>query len=139
MYTYPPSAPTLSIIPTKQITSTRTYLQLLSQLRNGHGNKMDSKTVHTTTFTAFSTLSSKSDMLTLRDLFLKMLMCTRGVTGDKALEIQRRWRTPREFVEAFESLGDVTRECMVSSQLGGLVGRKRIARTLSKTIAEVWG
>lgn len=127
---------TLSIIPTEHITSSRSYLLLLKQLHNS--NKTHAETVHTITFTAFSTLSSKSDMLALRDIFLKMLMCTRGVSGEKALEIQRRWRTPREFVEAFESLGDVAREGMVFSQLGGLVGRKKIARTLSKTIADVW-
>ena len=68
-----------------------------------------------------------------------MLMCTRGVTGEKALEIQRRWQTPREFVEAYMALGPEARQTMVSDKLQSLVGRKKVAKALSKKIAEVWG
>jgi crossover junction endonuclease MUS81 len=84
-------------------------------------------------------------MLTLRDVFLKMLMCTRGVTGTKAIEIQRRWSTPREFIEAFENmdeknLGNKTAvEDMVASRLSGLVGPKKMGRALSQKISQVWG
>ncbi|PGH06062.1 hypothetical protein AJ80_08230 [Polytolypa hystricis UAMH7299] len=138
--------PRLSLIPSRHITSLQAYLQLLTQLR---ANSNPSTTIYTTTFATFSTLSSKSDMLSLRDVFLKMLMCTRGVTGDKALEIQRRWPTPREFVEAFEQFerggsggagsSNAALDDMVFSQLGGLVGRKKVGKVLSKNIAEVWG
>ena len=68
-----------------------------------------------------------------------MLMCTRGVTGDKALEIQRRWQTPRSLVEAFEALDSKDREALVSERMKTLVGRKKIAKALSKKIAEIWG
>lgn len=135
----------LMIIPTRHIDSSETYLQLLERLRNNNNNAHDINTTYTTTFTTFSALSSKTDMLSLRDLFLKMLMCTRGVTGDKALEIQKRWRTPREFVEAFERVdcgGDDGKRAMgdlVFSEMSNLVGRKKVGRTLSRKIAEVWG
>jgi hypothetical protein len=33
-----------------------------------------------------------------------MLMCTRGVTGEKALEIQQIWPTPRHLVDAYLAL-----------------------------------
>jgi crossover junction endonuclease MUS81 len=128
----------LSIIPTKHLSS-RSYLPLLSRLRT---TKPDA--THTITYAAFSALSSKSDTLSLRDLFLKMLMCTRGVSGEKALEIQRRWQTPREFIEAFETSGlganGVTvKNQMVSDKMSALVGRKKVGRALSKKIAEIWG
>ncbi|PGG98927.1 crossover junction endonuclease MUS81 [Blastomyces parvus] len=140
----------LSIIPTKHLTSSQSYLDLLKRLRSQQSQTQAQvtakKPTFTVTFSAFSSLSSKSEMLTLRDLFLKMLMCTRGVTADKALEIQRHWRTPREFVEAFEEAhrrragGDVAAmENMVFEKLGGLVGRKKIGKPVSKKIAEVWG
>ncbi|CAK7233588.1 Crossover junction endonuclease mus81 [Sporothrix curviconia] len=64
-------------------------------------------------YPAFASLTSKSETLTLRDVFLKMLMCTRGVTGERALEIQKVWHTPYEFVQAFQKLdpeGDKDRE-----------------------------
>lgn len=129
----------ISVIPTEHLSSSQTYLPLLSRLRTAEPD-----VTHTITFASFSALSSKSDILSLRDLYLKMLMCTRGVSGDKALEIQRRWPTPREFIEAFEKSGlgangAAAKDQMVSNQMDSLVGRKKVARALSKRIAEVWG
>ncbi|TVY31359.1 Crossover junction endonuclease, partial [Lachnellula subtilissima] len=86
----------LQVIPTKVIT-THNYLPLLTHLRE----TKPAEEFHTT-YTAFASLSSKSDSLTLKDVFLKMLMCVKGVTGEKALEIQKRWKTPNELLEAYE-------------------------------------
>lgn len=83
-----------------------------------------------------------------------MLMCTRGLTADKALEMQKRWTTPRELVEAFEACGDATggqgggsktedgkkmRGRMVLDRLGGVVARRKVGKVLSAKVAEVWG
>lgn len=115
--------------------SSESYLPTLNRLRT--------ENPHTTiaiTFVTFSALTSKSDVLSLRDVFLKMLMCTRGVTGEKALEIQRRWKTPRDFIEAFEALADPKeKEEMISERMKTIVGRKKIAKVLSKKLAEIWG
>ncbi|TVY82653.1 Crossover junction endonuclease MUS81, partial [Lachnellula suecica] len=90
----------LQVIPTRVITS-HNYLPLLAHLRE----KKPAEDFHVT-YQAFASLSSKSDSLTLRDVHLKMLMCTKGVTGEKALEIQKVWRTPNEFVKAYEACGE---------------------------------
>ena len=127
----------LKVIPTRVLT-TQNYLPLLAQLSENHPG-----VVHNITYQAFGSLASKSETLTLRDVFLKMLMCTRGVTGDKALEIQRRWKTPQDFVQAFEACGGgdegkKRKQEMVSGQMNNLVGRKKVARVLSARIADVW-
>ncbi|KAL1857912.1 Crossover junction endonuclease mus81 [Paecilomyces lecythidis] len=117
--------------------SSESYLTSLNRLRAENPN-----TTVAVTFATFSALTSKSDVLSLRDVFLKMLMCTRGVTGEKALEIQRRWKTPRDFIEAFEALngGDPKeKQEMVSEQMKTVVGRKKVAKVLSKKLAEIWG
>ncbi|EFQ98585.1 crossover junction endonuclease mus81 [Nannizzia gypsea CBS 118893] len=143
----------IEVTPTSCIESQNAYLLHLEQLRAEEQKRLDTsptsstvETTYTLTYNTFSALSSKSDMLTLRDIFLKMLMCTRGVTGDKALEIQRRWSTPREFVKAFEQAGprgqdgkpSLAQDDLVASELGGFVGRKKIGKALSKKIAEIW-
>ncbi|KAI9678777.1 MAG: Crossover junction endonuclease mus81 [Caeruleum heppii] len=129
--TYEPT--TLSIIPTHHLTPLN-HLPLLTSLQPPH---------HITS-TAFASLTSKTDALTLRDVFLRMLMCTRGVTGDRAVAIQKRWATPAQFVEAFEGCGVGIegmrkREELVMKEVGGGVGRKKIGRVLSGKIAEIWG
>jgi crossover junction endonuclease MUS81 len=128
----------LQVIPTKIIT-TKNYLPLLDHLRE----KEPGSDYHIT-YGAFASLASKSDSLTLRDIYLKMLMCTRGVTGEKALEIQKIWKTPAEFVEAYKKCGTDEQGRkkkleLVSGQMGNLVGRKKIAKAGSTKIAEVWG
>jgi crossover junction endonuclease MUS81 len=132
----------LHLIPTKVIT-TGNYMPLVEHLR-----KTKPATEFHITYSAFASLSSKSETLTLRDVYLKMLMCTRGITGEKALEIQKRWKTPIEFVEAYkkneekEGGGEQARKRkaeLVSDEMGNLVGKKKIAKALSVKIAEVWG
>lgn len=92
------------------------------------------------TFPVFGAMCDKSDSTTLRDVFLKMLMTTRGVTGEKAVEIQKIWPTPRAFTEAYSGRDHgPARENMVSDHLGNAIPRKKVAKTLSAKIAEVWG
>jgi len=129
----------LHVIPTNVITA-KNYLPLLKDLRE----KQPSVDYYIS-YPAFASLASKSDLMTLRDLYLKMLMCTRGVTGEKAIEIQKVWKTPRDFVKAFEQCaqpgeaGKKQRENLVLNRLGHLVGRKKIPKAVSQKIAEVWG
>ncbi|KAI1359909.1 hypothetical protein F5Y08DRAFT_62694 [Xylaria arbuscula] len=128
----------LLVIPTDVLT-TRNYLPLLEHLR-----EKEPTTGHYVSYQAFASMASKSDLMTLRDIYLKMLMCSKQVTGEKALEIQKRWKTPHEFVKGYEKCGSGEegkrkRQDLVFAHLGNLVGRKKVARTLSHKIAEVWG
>jgi crossover junction endonuclease MUS81 len=122
----------LHIIPSK-VLHPHTYLSLLSKLLVEQG-----VTGHYITFSAFSSLCSKSDTMSLRDVFLKMLMCIRGVTGEKALEVQKRWKTPIDLFEALEELSGTARKRMVAEQLDAFVQRKRVTNPLSEKIAEIW-
>ncbi|KAL4907999.1 hypothetical protein BDW74DRAFT_189324 [Aspergillus multicolor] len=126
----------LSLLPTRHLSLSTSYLEALSTLRTDNPH-----ITYGVTFPTFCAIASKSDALTLRDIFLKMLMCTKGISGDKALEIQRVWPTPQAFIRAFEELNDnKERENMVADRMAHvMVGRKKIAKILSKKIAEVWG
>ncbi|KAJ4394405.1 Crossover junction endonuclease mus81 [Gnomoniopsis smithogilvyi] len=128
----------LKVIPTRIITA-QNYLPFLSHLR-----AQEPRSDYYISYPAFASLASKSDMLTLRDLYLKMLMCTRGVTGEKAIEIQKIWKTPYDFVKAFENCGSSEdgkkkKRELVSTQLGNKVKSKQIGKALSTKIAEAWG
>ncbi|KAI1300353.1 hypothetical protein F5Y03DRAFT_233891 [Xylaria venustula] len=127
----------LLVIPTEIIT-TRNYLPLLEHLR-----EKQPTVGHYVSYPAFASMASKSDIITLRDVFLKMLMCTKQVTGEKALEIQKRWQTPYEFVKGYErcgtgEAGKRKKQDLIFAHMGNLVGRRKVARTLSHKIAEVW-
>ncbi|KAM5356102.1 hypothetical protein ACJ41O_002748 [Fusarium nematophilum] len=128
----------LSVIPTRVITA-QNYIPLLAHLRES----VPSAGWYIT-YPAFSSLASKSESMTLGDVFLKMLMTTKGVTGERALEIQKRWKTPYDFVKSFEACGNgkqglKRKQDMVFGQTAHLVGRKKFTKALSQKIAEVWG
>ncbi|KAI1499156.1 crossover junction endonuclease MUS81 [Biscogniauxia marginata] len=128
----------LFVIPTQVLTA-QNYLPLLEHLR-----QKETTSGHYISYPAFASMASKSDMMTLRDLYLKMLMCTKQVTGEKALEIQKRWKTPYEFVKAFERCGageqgKKRKRELVFGQMGDLLGRRKVTKPLSHRIAEVWG
>ena len=111
------------------------YLPLLQRLRS---ESLDS-TIGTT-FSAFAAMCDKSDSMTLKDVYLKMLLCIRGVTPDKAVEIQKLWPTPRAFIEAFEAKGTTKdKDNMISDRLGDTIPRKKVGKTLSAKVAEIWG
>lgn len=91
------------------------------------------------TYTDFSAIVSKSGALTLRDVFLKFLMVNRGISVEKAAEIQKLYATPKALVEAYEELGtDKERIEMLMRALEGRVGRKKLGAAASGKVAEVW-
>ena len=69
-----------------------------------------------------------------------MLMCTHGITGEKALAIQRVWKTPQEFVAGFEACGtDDAKRRLLQGRVGGPIRTRKIGRMLSAKVAEIWG
>ena len=92
------------------------------------------------TFSAYCSLCAKSDSLTLRDQFLKFLMCIHGLTGDRAIQIQKIWPTPRALIDAYTALGDnvEAKNNMISDRLGMKIDRKRVTKNLSTKIADIW-
>ena len=129
---------TLHVIPTKILTA-QNYRPLLDHLA-----AKEPDLGYYITYPAFSSLASKSDSITLRDVFLKMLMTTKGVTGERALEIQKRWKTPHEFVKAFEACGEgeagkKRKMELVLGRTVQLTGRKKFSKQLSQKISEIWG
>ncbi|KAK4696920.1 crossover junction endonuclease MUS81, partial [Lecanoromycetidae sp. Uapishka_2] len=126
----------LHLIPTSALTPS-SYLPLLTHLRTDPAHAARSYSI---TYPSFSSLASKSDSLTLRDVFLKMLMCTRGISGDKALAIQKIWSTPRAFIEAFEGCKiQKERDLLLETKLGALAGRGKIKGVLGAKVAGIWG
>lgn len=128
----------LFVIPTKVLTA-KNYLPLLKHLRETQPSRG-----HYISYPAFASLVSKSEMMTLGDVFLKMLMCIRRLSGEKAIEIRKMWKTPYELVKAFEACGtDVEgkkkQKALVAGMLKHVVGRGAVDKGLSEKIAEVWG
>ena len=85
------------LLPTRDLTA-ENFLPILKSLREKFPERSYAVTGKT-----FAALSSKNERLVLRDVFLKMLMCGRGMSGEKAIEVQKVWGTPRGLVEGLRA------------------------------------
>jgi crossover junction endonuclease MUS81 len=91
-------------------------------------------------YEAFATAMSKTGMLTVRDVFIKMLMTIRGVTWDKAVTVQKLYKTPYFLCQAYREMNDEQkRKTLLSDQTASLIARKKITKVISERIYETWG
>ncbi|KAI5306650.1 hypothetical protein KEM56_007782 [Ascosphaera pollenicola] len=139
MFTGPNATRRLYYIPTKQIRGgMQGYQEMVAHFRSQN----DARTIHVVAFPTFSFLCSKSKMLTLRDIYLKMLMSIRGVSAEKALAIQKLWPVPKALMQALKNElargGRQAADSMISDKLGQQIGPAKIQKVLSKKIADVW-
>lgn len=89
-------------------------------------------------YEGFASMTSKSSSNTVRDVFLKMLMAIRGVSAEKAVEIQKVFQTPSHLIQAYVALSTAKeKDLLISSRCVGF-GRKKIGPALSAKIKEIW-
>ncbi|CDK27678.1 unnamed protein product [Kuraishia capsulata CBS 1993] len=96
----------------------------------------DTKCAHS--FETLQVILSKSDMATVGEMFIRMLMAIKGVSLDKAVVIQRRYGTPLKLVDEYERYTGDGRK-MLLDEFKGEVGNKKIGPVLSDKIWQVWG
>jgi crossover junction endonuclease MUS81 len=110
----------------------KTYLPLLEHLKDKHPERN-----YLTSYRAFSILNAKSEAIVVRDVFVKMLMTTRGLGVEKAAEIARLFGTPRALFSALEEAGDKAPELVSRASASNIV-RKRVGSSLSTRVANIW-
>ncbi|KAK9472446.1 uncharacterized protein V1510DRAFT_417539 [Dipodascopsis tothii] len=127
----------LLVIPDSAVDS-RTYLLLKTHLQ-----KVDPGATYHVSYTAFQNVTAKSSNLTMRDIFLRMLLTVRGVSWEKAIEIQRQFATPHLLWQAlcneYYEKGEKAARQLVASRIDSAISRKNIGNALSGKIAEIWG
>ncbi|KAF3939090.1 hypothetical protein ABW19_dt0209991 [Dactylella cylindrospora] len=119
------------------LVQVRTYQDLKSHLKETQLQRE-----YFLSYNTLAAMASKSRTNTLRDVYLKMLMCTRGVSAEKALEIQRHFKTPRDFLESYgkcRNLEEGRRMVMAAVDPGARTDRRKVKAALSAKVWEVWG
>ncbi|KAF9107327.1 Crossover junction endonuclease mus81 [Mortierella sp. GBA35] len=127
----------LYVIP-DQVVSRSSHIDLLDHLKA----KSPGRTFMTS-YESFHKLNSKSDTLTVRDTFVKVLMTVRGLSVDKAVEIAKVYGSPRALFSALDKPGPEAttterRDVLTRTVSSSTVGRKKIGPALAKKIAELW-
>lgn len=94
-------------------------------------------------FDVFQLMMLKRDLMTVRELFVRMLMTIRGVLVDKALAVQQHFGTPRQLLEFYHTThaaaGEDEKRRLLSMVLGDQPGARKIGPALLARIYDVWG
>ncbi|KAG5518852.1 hypothetical protein PMAC_002383 [Pneumocystis sp. 'macacae'] len=89
-------------------------------------------------YSTFSDFLSKTTSLTLGDLFLKMLLTIKGVSPEKAIEIQKHFPTLNDLLTSYsKETSEYQREIMIAKKCVNY-GRKNISCSLSSKIYKVF-
>lgn len=130
------------------LDSTKTYIVGLQKARQEHESRQGCRLA--VAFDSFQTAMSKSGMLTVRDVYIRMLMTIKGITLSKALAIQKIYTTPRALLDAYKSIAmtatpttvkmtENEMKQMLFQKLGAGITRKKITKLLSEKVYQVWG
>lgn len=94
------------------------------------------------TFLLFQDCMLKTGMMTVKEMFILMLMATRGISFDKALVLQRHFQTPKALMRYFIDNRDVPeskRRGLLAELFKHEVGNKKIGKVALESLYEVWG
>lgn len=85
---------------------------------------------------------SKSDMMTVKEMFILMLMLVRGISLEKAVVIQNYFQTPRRLIEYYlenSELEEDEKSQLMFKMFGNHVGNKKIGKAALAALYEAWG
>ncbi|AMD22012.1 HGL328Cp [Eremothecium sinecaudum] len=91
-------------------------------------------------YESFQEVLGKTDMMTVKELYIRALMLTRGVSLEKALAIQSKYPTLYEFLVAYSKCkSEEEGRTMVYSALSEQPGSQKIGKALSETLWNTFG
>lgn len=137
----------LVVLEPRNLKSQKQYKLVLEMFRQHFQSENgDMQVVYN--FDTFQGVMNKSSMTTVAEMFVRLLMTTRGVSLDKAIEIQREFKTPKRLIEKYQEIrmhGSTSEEqqkrgeMLIHDIFKDRIGVRKIGPALSKKLYEVWG
>lgn len=93
-------------------------------------------------FALFQNAMPKTGMMTVREMFLLMLMAVRGLSFEKALVIQRHFHTPAKLLEFYkrnQHLSESEKNNLLFDMFKGEISSKKIGKAVSQAVYQTWG
>lgn len=94
------------------------------------------------TFSVFQASMVKSNMMTVKEMFILMLMLVRGITFEKAVVLQQHFKTPKLLVDYYKehaALPEAEKGALLVDLFRHQVGGKKINKAASLAMYETWG
>lgn len=131
----------LVVLRPRGVQNQEEYAHMLTTFRTEFESKRSGyECVHT--MTAYQDILSKTNMMTVKDIFLLMLMLVKGISLEKAVLVQAHFPTPKSLIEFYEqnkSLGEDEKGMLIANLFRNQIANKKIARAPLIAIYEAWG
>lgn len=124
------------------INTKKEYIELLQNFRlKFEANKCTYECVHK--YSIYQASMTKTTMMTVKEMFILMLMLIKGMSLEKAIVMQSHFRVPRSLIEFFleQGVGKTEHEkgVLIMDLFQNELGNKRFNKSLLMAVYEVWG
>ncbi|KAI3407109.2 MUS81 [Candida oxycetoniae] len=131
----------LIILKPRDIPNQAQYNQLLTTFREKFEQRPKNECCHL--FSSFQDMMGKTTQMTVKELFVLMLMTIKGCSLEKAIVIQNRFPTPKKLIEYYQiQHGHASVECkkkLLAEEFKSQVGNKKVGKVLSEKVYDIWG
>ncbi|ONH72155.1 Crossover junction endonuclease MUS81 [Pichia kudriavzevii] len=127
---------TLLVLEPRDINTQGEYQKLLDAVRMDYGDE-EKEVVYS--YSSFTEIMGKSAMTNVKEMFVRLLMCTKGVGLDKASAIQQHFKIPRNLIESFQRAHPMERcPILIKEALRDEIGPRKVGKALSEKLATIW-
>lgn len=133
----------LIVIKARVVNTQQEYKSIIQLFRNVFEVKQKYKYECCHLYVNFHDTLSKTQMFTVKEMFLSMLMSIRGVSLERAIVLQKVFPTPKSLLDFYH----IQNQDKSPDQKGSLlldlfkheIGNKKIGKAVLQKIYEVWG
>ncbi|KAG1459667.1 hypothetical protein G6F55_004625 [Rhizopus delemar] len=126
---------TLYPIPEHIVTS-QNYLELRKAYKEKLG---ESNSVYLISYPVYNQINSKNGSTNLHEIYLRMLMCIKGVNAEKALALMRIYPTPHSLLSAFRNKPKSVAINLAKDATQTQISRRRWGTHISEKLYQIWG
>lgn len=124
------------------VNTKKEYIEMLQKFRvKFETDKCTYECVHK--FSIYQASMTKTTMMTVKEMFILMLMLIRGMSLEKAIVMQNHFKVPRNLIEFFleQGVGKTEHEkgVLIMDLFQNEFGNKKYNKSLLIAVYEVWG
>lgn len=131
----------LIVLRPRTINNLLEYTDSIVKFRN-HFEKRSTSYECVHLYDIFQELLGKTGMMTVKEMFILMLMAIRGVSLERAISIQNRFHTPKLLLDFYaEHKNDPieVRKKLLVHEFKDQIGNKKIGKVCLENIYNIWG
>ncbi|KAI8985247.1 hypothetical protein BDB01DRAFT_721807 [Pilobolus umbonatus] len=107
------------------------------EIKKGYQDRKDGD--YLITYALYHQLNAKNSVVTVHDVYMRMLMTIRGVNAEKALSLMKVYPTPHSLLKAYSSYSETEGKLLAKNATRNQIIRRRWGSQISERLYQIWG